>query len=250
MDPRLVLVDERFKDIKRLVVVNAGKGGVGKSMVASTTALTLAEMGYKVGLLDLDFSGPSTHVILGIQDVYPVEEKGIIPPKAGGIDFMSIIYYAGNDPAPLRGPDISNAMIELFAITRWGPLDFLIVDTPPGIGDTILDTIRLLKKAEFLVVATPSKVALETVDKTLRILKEVKAPVIGIIENMKMSDSASVRQRAEMYNVPFLGEIGFDTNLEESLGDKDKLLNTDFVSSLRNIITGIPGFTPPMPDSQ
>jgi ATP-binding protein involved in chromosome partitioning len=165
MDPRLILIDERLREVKRLIVVTGGKGGIGKSMIASTMALTLSEMGYKAGLIDLDFCGPSAHAILGAREVLPEEDKGLGPPDVQGINFMTIVYYTGSSPSPLRGIDITNAIIELFAITRWGELDYLLIDMPPGIGDTTLDIFRLLKRAEFLVVATPSKVALETVEK-------------------------------------------------------------------------------------
>jgi len=92
MDPRLEIIDKRLENIKRLVAVSGGKGGTGKSLFASTLALTLSELGYKVGLLDLDFCGPSTHIILGIRGIYPEEEKGIIPPEIYGVKFLSIIY--------------------------------------------------------------------------------------------------------------------------------------------------------------
>ncbi|MCK4321585.1 P-loop NTPase, partial [candidate division WOR-3 bacterium] len=151
MDPRLRIIDKRLKNIKTMIAISGGKGGIGKSLVASTLSLILSKLGYKVGLLDLDFCGPSTHIVLGIRGIYPKEEKGIIPPEIYGIKFMSIIYYAGDNPSPLRGIDISNAIIELLAITRWGPLDFLIIDVPPGIGDTTLDIIRLMKKTGFLI---------------------------------------------------------------------------------------------------
>jgi len=108
VDPRLEIIDKRLEEVKALIPVSGGKGGIGKSSVASTLALILAELGYKVGLLDLDFSGPSDHIILGRSGVQPEEEKGIIPPEVHGIRFLSIIYYAGDNPAPLRGIDISN----------------------------------------------------------------------------------------------------------------------------------------------
>ena len=241
MDPRLVLIDDRLKDIKRLIIVAGGKGGIGKSMIASTLALVLSDAGYRVGLIDLDFCGPSAHAILDIKGIFPREDKGIIPPEVNGMKFMSITFYAGNNPSPLRGIDISNAMIEVFAITRWGSLDYLIIDMPPGIGDTTLDTIRLIKRAEFLIVATPSRVALETVEKTLRILKEMKIPIIGVIENMKITKSQRVEECARKFDVPLLGEISFDPDLEESVGDRDRLLNTNFAKKLRYIVSGTSG---------
>jgi ATP-binding protein involved in chromosome partitioning len=242
VDPRLEIIDKRLENIKRLIPVSGGKGGIGKSLVAATLALTLSEFGYKVGLLDLDFSGPSAHIILGISGVHPKEGKGIIPPKIYGIKFLSIIYYAGDNPSPLRGIDVSNAMIELLAITQWGSLDFLIIDMPPGIGDVTLDAIRLMKRAEFLIVTTPSKVVLETVKKTLAILVESAVPIIGVIENMKTSASSLVVEQIKPFNVPFLGEISFDKHLEDALGNVDRLLKTDFARDLRKIVVGTPSF--------
>ena len=128
MDPRLSIIDKRLSKIKRIIAVASGKGGVGKSLVASTISLNLSKKGYKVGLLDLDLYGPSSHIILGVKDYgFPEEEKGIIPHKIDGINFMSIVYFTEDKPAPLRGMDITNVIIELLSITQWGDLDFLII---------------------------------------------------------------------------------------------------------------------------
>jgi len=245
MDPRLGIIDKRLIGIKRLIAISGGKGGIGKSSVAATLALTLSKSGFKVGLLDLDFCGPSTHIILGIRGIYPKEEKGIIPPEIYGIKFMSIIYYAGDNPSPLRGIDISNAIIELLAITRWGSLDFLIIDMPPGIGDTTLDTIRLIKKTEFLIITTQSKMALETVKKVLKMLKELGVPIVGVIENMKIRESSFVMEQIKTFNVPFLGSINFDENLEDSIGNVNQLIETNFAQNIRKIVsTKIGNLTP------
>jgi len=108
-------------------------------MIATMLALTLANKGCKVGLFDLDFTGPSTHIILGAQKTVLKEEKGIVPPTVQGLQYMSLIYFVGDNPAPLRGADVSNALIELLSVTQWGQLDFLVIDMPPGIGDAVLD---------------------------------------------------------------------------------------------------------------
>jgi len=242
MDPRLEIIDKRLKNIKRLIAISGGKGGIGKSLIASTLALTLSKLGYKVGLLDLDFSGPSAHIVLGTRGIYPKEEKGIIPPEIYGIKFMSIIYYAGDNPLPLRGIDVSNAIIELLAVTQWGRLDFLIVDMPPGIGDATLDTIRLMKKAEFLIVTTQSKVTLEIVKKVLQILKELRVLIIGIIENMRITKSPLVKKELKTFNTSFLGEIEFDKDLEDSIGYVNKLLKTDFAQNIKKIVLNAPEF--------
>jgi ATP-binding protein involved in chromosome partitioning len=154
-DPRLAVIERRFDKVGKVIAVSSGKGGVGKSMVATCLALNLRDQDYKVGLLDLDFTSPATHVILGVEGLYPEEECGIIPPLAHGLRYMSITHYSLDKPAPLRGADVSNAIIELLAIIRWEELDYLVVDMPPGIGDATLDTIRLVPKLEFVVITTP-----------------------------------------------------------------------------------------------
>ncbi len=227
-DPRISIIDRRLKAVSNIIAVSSGKGGVGKSLVASTLALTLAKKGCKVGLFDMDFTSPSTHVILGVEGLQPEEEKGIIPPQVYGLRYMSIVYYSGDHTAPLRGADVSNVLIELLAITRWNNLDFLIIDMPPGISDATLDLVRLIKRIKFLVVTTPSRLAFETVRKLADLLTELKIPIIGVIENMKMKESSYIRHQVESRCMSFLGEIPFDAELEEALGNVDKLLKTEF----------------------
>ncbi len=236
MDPRVAIIEERLKSIKRIIAVAAGKGGVGKSTVATGLALVLSEMGYRVGLLDLDFYGPSTHVILGLSEgIQPTEERGLVPPKVHGIEFMSIVYYTGKNPAPLRGPDLTNALIELLAITRWGELDFLIVDMPPGMGDTTLDVIRFLKSPSFLVVTTPSRIAQETVSKLVMLLNELGVPILGVLENMKRP-----RDRAQGFSgVRLVGELPYDEGLEDALGDPERFLQTELARRLREVALAV-----------
>lgn len=236
MDPRLGIIDERLENISQFVAVASGKGGVGKSLISSVSALQLSRKGFKVGLLDLDLHGPSTHTIIGSEIQQPKEDKGIIPPEANGIKLMSIVSFTGDDPSLLRGDDISNAIVELLAITRWESLDFLIVDMPPGIGDETLDIIRLMKRAKFLVITTPSRIALTVVKKLIRTLKELDVPILGVVENMKMDESSLVEEKASKLQVPFLGEIKFDEHLEESIGNVKKLLNTKFAKDLEEIL--------------
>lgn len=236
-DPRIAIIDARLKGIRNIVAVSSGKGGVGKSLIASTLALTLARKGYKVGLFDLDFTSPSTHVILGVEGLQPKEEKGIIPPQVHDLKYMSVVYYSGEHALPLRGADISNALIELLAITRWNTLDFLVIDMPPGISDATLDIIRLVKKIKFLVVTTPSQLAFETVRKLLSLLTELKIPIIGVIENMKMKDSPFIQKQVEGKGITFWGEIPFDNGLEESIGKVNRLLETVFARKLEETVS-------------
>ena len=235
METRTSVIEKRLNYIKRIISVASGKGGVGKSLVASTLAIYLADKGYRVGLLDLDLYGPSSHIILGVKNVFPEEEKGIIPPNINGIRFMSIVYFSEDKPSAFRGIDVTNIILELLAITQWGALDFLIIDMPPGIGDETLDVIRYIKKSEFLVVTTSSKVALGAVKKLLDILKELQLPIIGVIENMMMTPSTLIKNEIKKINVPYLGEIPFDHELEQAIGKRSLLLKTNFKKNLGTI---------------
>ena len=233
MDPRPSIIATRLGGVKRIVAVTGGKGGIGKSLISSTLALVLSERGLRTGLLDLDLTGPSDHVFLGLETRFPSEEFGIDPPTHHGIHCMSIAHFAGKSPSPLRGEDVTNALIELLAITRWGDLDFLVIDMPPGLGDATLDALRLLRRAEFLVVATPSQVVLETVRKTLRLLTELEARIVGVMENMRREDSPAVRRLALEFDVPFLGSLPFDETLEGATGDVSRLAATPVAAALR-----------------
>jgi ATP-binding protein involved in chromosome partitioning len=238
VDARTSIIKERLKRISRIIAVSSGKGGVGKSLVATTLALTLARKGCRVGLFDLDFTSPSTHIILGAKDAQPKEEKGIVPPVVKGLEYMSLVYYCGDNAAPLRGADVSNALIELLAVTRWSQLDYLVIDMPPGIGDAVLDLIRLVKRVEFLIVTTPSRLAFETVKKQLSLLQELKMPIIGVIENMKMNSAQSIQQQTEKLGIAFLGEIPYDWKVEEAIGDEKKLLGTALAQKVKEIAAG------------
>ena len=234
-DVRLSVIDERIKDVKNIIAVSSGKGGVGKSLVASALSLSLAKRGYKVGLFDLDLTSPSTHIILNVGETQPIEDKGIVPPKIHGISYMSITYYSGDHPTPLRGQEFSNALIELMAITRWGDLDFLLIDMPPGISDATLDIIRFIKRAKFLIITTPSKLAFETVRKLIELLLDLHVEIIGIVENMKLKKSDFIKINMDKLGVRYLGEIKFDEDLEEALGDVDKFSETDFFKKIEEI---------------
>ncbi|CAD5243726.1 Mrp/NBP35 family ATP-binding protein [Thermococcus camini] len=240
IDPRVKGIEGRLEKVKRIIPVVSGKGGVGKSLVSTTLALVLAEKGYKVGLLDLDFHGASDHVILGFEPKeFPEEEYGVIPPTVHGIKFMSIVYYSEDKPTPMRGMEISDALIELLAITRWDELDYLIIDMPPGLGDQFLDVLRFLKRGEFLVVATPSKLSMNVVEKLLTLLREREHRIIGVVENMVLRpgqlDEKDVKKLAERYNVPYLAGIPFYPDLESKIGNVEELLKTEFAEKIRKV---------------
>ncbi len=236
VDPRVKGIEGRLEKVKRIIPVVSGKGGVGKSLVSTTLALVLAEKGYKVGLLDLDFHGASDHVILGFEPKeFPEEEYGVIPPTVHGIKFMSIVYYSEDKPTPMRGMEISDALIELLAITRWDDLDYLIIDMPPGLGDQFLDVLRFLKRGEFLVVATPSKLSMNVVEKLLTLLKERGHRILGIVENLKLDEERDIEELAKRFDVPYLTGIPLYRDLEDKIGKPEELLRTDFAEKIREI---------------
>lgn len=237
-DPRIAVIERRFEKVGKIIAVSSGKGGVGKSMIATSLALNLRDKGYKVGLLDLDFTSPATHVILGVDGLYPEEDYGIIPPLAHELRYMSITHYSLDEPAPLRGEDVSNAIIELLAITRWGELDYLVVDMPPGIGDATLDTIRLIPRIEFVVVTTPSRVAYQSVRRMILLLKELGIPMSGVVENMVMKPSDYVESDVLKLGLDYLGSIEYDEAVEKSLGDVDALSETGFYKRVGEILPG------------
>jgi len=226
MDPRTTVINKRLEQIKRIIAVSSGKGGVGKSLVATTIALALSRRGYKVGLFDLDFTSPSTHLIMGAKNVQLKEDKGLVPPVVNGLTYMSLVYFSGDQAIPLRGADVSNALIELLAVTQWGELDFLVIDMPPGIGDAVLDLMRLVKRIEFLIVTTPSRLAFETVKKQVRLLQDVNVPIIGIVENMKVDRAKNIEVETEKLGLKFLAEIPYDTQVEEAIGNVTRLYDT------------------------
>lgn len=240
IDPRIKAVEARLEKVKRIIPVVSGKGGVGKSMVSTILALNLAQKGYKVGLLDLDFHGASDHVILGFEPKeFPEEDRGIIPPEVHGIRFMSIVYYSEDKPTPLRGMEISDALIELLAITRWEDLDFLIIDMPPGMGDQFLDVLRFLRKGEFLVVATPSKLAINVVKKLLELLKEQNLKIVGIVENMTFDGGEEIRKLAKEFDIPYLVEIPLYKDLDAKVGNIEELLKSEFAKKIEEVIKAL-----------
>jgi len=235
MDPRVNVINKRLANVGNIIAVSGGKGGIGKSSFSVILALTLSQAGHKVGLMDLDFWGPSAHVLLGSHGNFPEEEKGIVPPQIHGMKFMSIIYYTEDKTLALRRSGFDQAVIELLAVTQWGDLDYLIMDMPPGIGDVTLDVIRFMEKVRFCIITTHSKVVIETVKKTLNMLKQLKIPIMGVVHNMK-KENVSLEDQIKTLDVPFLGKIDFDPGLEDAVGDPKKLLETRFAKNVGKLI--------------
>ena len=232
-DPRTEGARDRLAGVQRIIAVTGGKGGIGKSSVAAVLALEAAAAGHRTGLLDLDFTSPSTHVLLGYPTSFPEEPFGIEPATHAGIRCMSMAHFAGAHAAPLRGADVSGALLELLAITRWGELDLLVVDMPPGLGDATLDVLTLLDRAEHLVVTTSSRVVVDSVDRMLQLLTRTQARVLGVLENMARAPSSIAATLSERRNVRHVGTLPFDESLEHATGDCARITQTAFASAVR-----------------
>lgn len=235
IDPRPAVIDDRLAGVKRIFAVTGGKGGIGKSLVSTSLALALVESGRSAGLLDLDLTAPTDHVILGLDDRFPTERWGVEPPEFAGVRFMSVSYFAGEATAPLRGVDFSNALLELLAITRWQELDVLVIDMPPGLGDAMLDAVRHIPRAEYVAVATASRVVLETVRRTLELLRRLRVDVAGVVENMRRGESDGVAAMADRFGLPLLGTIAFDPELEAAIGSSEAITATRTFEAVRGL---------------
>jgi ATP-binding protein involved in chromosome partitioning len=225
-DPRPGVVSDRLRDVGYVIAVSGSKGGVGKSVISALLAQVRADCGQRVGLLDLDFTSPSAHVILGTPLRQPDETFGIDPVESHGVHLMSVALLTGDRPTVLRGGDAGNALLELLAITRWGDLDVLIIDMPPGLGDAVLDVIGFVSRAEFLLVAAESRLVTSSVQRALALLTEQQVPTRGVVENLSRSRSGAVERLADDYGVPYVGAVPFDDELESALGDVAALRTT------------------------
>ncbi len=176
----------KLPGIEHVVAVASGKGGVGKSTVASNLALALSAEGYRVGILDADIYGPSQGTMMGVADVSPEIQGELLQPiVAHGIQCMSMSFISSDrTPAVWRGPMASSAMQQLLTQTEWQELQILIVDMPPGTGDIQLTLAQQVPLSGAVIVTTPQDIALLDARKGIEMFRKVNVPVLGIIENM------------------------------------------------------------------
>ena len=188
----LDLDDSTIRGIKHIIGIASGKGGVGKSTVAVNLAIALTRLGYKVGLADADVYGPSVPTMTGTQGAEPMAEEVdgkelIIPIEKYGVKWMSIGYFAGEDQALIwRGPMACNALKQMILQVKWGELDFLLIDMPPGTGDIHISLVSDIRIGSAVIVTTPQKVALADVAKGVNMFRNdnVNCRILGLVENM------------------------------------------------------------------
>ena len=223
--------------MEHVIAVASGKGGVGKSTVSSNLAVALAQLGYKVGLVDADIHGPSVPTMFDVagEKPQPVEVEGktkIEPIEQYGVKVLSIGFFADPDQAIVwRGPMASRALNQLFTDADWGKLDFMIVDLPPGTGDIHLSLVQQIPLSGAVIVSTPQDVALADARKGVGMfrLDELKVPVLGMVENMAyfvppdmpekkyhIFGRDGVKRLADSLEAPFLGELPLLQTIREA----------------------------------
>ncbi|MBQ6957978.1 MAG: Mrp/NBP35 family ATP-binding protein [Bacteroidales bacterium] len=246
---------EQLLDVGRIIAVASGKGGVGKSTVAVNLAITLARLGYKVGLADADVYGPSVPKMTGtekdIPEVEVYDEMGnplpidaeiddsckeiIVPIEKYGVKWMSIGYFARPEQALIwRGPMACNALKQMLLQVKWGHLDFLLIDLPPGTGDIHISLVHDIPLSGAIIVTTPQAVALADVEKSVNMFRnpQVDKPILGIVENMSWFTPAELPENryyifgrdggqdmADKYGIPLLGQIPLVQSVREGGDD-------------------------------
>ncbi|WP_371193394.1 iron-sulfur cluster carrier protein ApbC [Glaciecola sp. SC05] len=228
-------------NVKNIIAVSSGKGGVGKSATAVNLALALKAQGARVGILDADIYGPSVPLMLGTVNASPQspDNKHMIPISAHGIVSNSIGYLVKNDHASIwRGPMASKALTQLTMETKWPLLDYLIVDMPPGTGDIQLTMAQMLPLTAAVVVTTPQDIALSDAEKGIAMFNKLAVPVLGLVENMSYFEcpachhqtaifaSKGAHRLSDKYSLPILAEVPLDTCIRE-YADSGKSIFTE-----------------------
>ena len=258
-------VDKLLPQVKNIVAVSSGKGGVGKSTVAANLAIALARLGYRVGLLDTDIFGPSVPKMFGVEDArpYAVEVDGrqlIEPIEQYGVRLLSIGFFVNPDTATLwRGGMATSALKQLIADANWGELDYFILDTPPGTSDIHLTLLQTLAITGAIIVSTPQDVALADARKGIDMYRneKVNVPILGLVENMAWFTPAELpenryyifgregcRRLAEEMNVPLLAQIPLVQSICEN-GDNgtpaalhaDTMTGQAFLAFAQSVVT-------------
>lgn len=222
--------------VKNIIAVGSGKGGVGKTTIAVNLAISLAKLGYAVGLLDADVYGPNVPLMLGVRETPHAIGQRIQPLEAHGLRIMSMGFLnPGDKPLVWRGPMLNSVIQQFLRNVDWSDLDYLVIDLPPGTGDVQLTLIQTTPLTGAIVVTTPSDVALEDARKAVRMFEQVREQVLGIVENMSYLEHDGQRiyvfgkgggaKTAALMKVPLLAEIPLDPKTRE-YGDAGRPIAT------------------------
>jgi len=233
--------EEVLPNIENIIAVASGKGGVGKSTVSVNLAAGLAKRGARVGLFDTDIYGPNVPRMVDSEDApAATDDKTLIPPEQYGLKLMSMDFLVGpDDPVIWRGPMVHKMLTQLVEDVEWGQLDYLVVDLPPGTGDTQLTVLQTLPLTGAVIVTTPQQVAIDDAVKGLRMFGEHETPVLGIVENMSsfrcpdcggshdIFGAGGGEDFANEENLPFLGAIPLDPAIRAGGDGGEPIVRSD-----------------------
>ena len=249
-------VQNEIAGIGNIIAVSSGKGGVGKSTVAVNLAVSLQQLGARVGILDTDVYGPNVPIMMGGHDTPLMKGNNIIPPVYHGVKTMSIgLLNPGDKAVVWRGPMLHSAVQQFLRQVEWGELDYLVIDMPPGTGDVQLSLAQTTALAGAVLVTTPQEVALGDVRKAYSMFEQLNVHILGIVENMSYFEVPTNGERyyifgngggealAERYNVPFLGGVPIAINVREGgdlgvpvvIGDPDSPQAKAFKQIAQNV---------------
>ncbi len=198
------------QQFRNTIAVSSGKGGVGKSTISVNLAISLAQEGARVGLLDADILGPNIPMMMGIDTMPPPQNRKMIPAERFGVKFISMAFLVKPDQALIwRGPMLHSAIQQLLTDVEWGELDYLIIDLPPGTGDAQLTLAQVLPLSGAIVITQPMQVAAADALRGLKLFEKLDVPIIGIIENMsgEFFGAGAGEKLAADYNTPYLGTV-------------------------------------------
>lgn len=204
------------QSFRNTIAVSSGKGGVGKSTISVNLAISLAQQGARVGLLDADILGPNVPMMMGVEQMPPPQNRKMIPAENYGVKFISMAFLVKPDqPLIWRGPMLHSAIRQLLTDVEWGELDYLIVDLPPGTGDAQLTLAQILPLTGTIVVTQPMQVAAADAIRGLKTFEKLEVPIIGVVENMsgEMFGTGAGRRLAETYATEYLGSVPMEANI-------------------------------------
>jgi ATP-binding protein involved in chromosome partitioning len=237
---------QRIPSIKHIIAVASGKGGVGKSTVSTNLSVALSQLGYQVGILDADVYGPNIPMMFGLRNSQiRAENDRVIPPTSHGVKVMSMGFLAPEDSAIIwRGPMINKFLKQAVGDIAWGELDFLVIDLPPGTGDTQISLVQQLELTGAVIVTTPQNVALHDAQKAISMFKRTNTNILGVVENMSGYVCPHCGKESELFGkgggaamadrigAQFLGHIPLVGEVRQR-GDSGEPITTDMNHPVR-----------------
>lgn len=248
-----------MNEIRKVIAVMSGKGGVGKSTVTSLLAVHLARQGYSVGVLDADITGPSIPKAFGIPGGnLKATDFGIIPPRSSrqGIKIMSVNLFLPNedDPVIWRGPMLGGLLNQFWGETDWREIDYMILDLPPGTGDVPLNIMQTLPVDGIIIVSSPQELVQMIVNKAVKMARKMNTPILGMVENMSharcphcqetipLFGASEAENAAKKLNIPLLGQLSWDVNINK-LMDAGTIEDSESIEAAelaKAVVTALP----------